>query len=382
VTDVQNRSGVLHRIFASESEAAPGDSHEQVVLCHDRDSGLKAVIAIHSTTLGPALGGTRFHPYASEEEAVQDVLNLARGMSYKNALAGLDLGGGKAVIIGDPARASEGGIKTEALLRAFGRFVQSLGGRYVTACDVGTYVADMDVVARECDYVTGRSPEYGGAGDSSVLTAFGVFQAMRACAQHRWGAPTLAGRRVGVAGVGKVGHYLVGHLVAEGAQVVITDVSEQAVARVRAAHPGVEVAPNAGALIRANLDVYAPCALGGALDDATVAVLTAGVVCGAANNQLAHPGVEKDLADRGVLYAPDYLVNAGGVIQVADEIEGFVFERAKAKAARIYDTALEIFARAQADGVPPAVAADRLAERRMADVGRLRSILVPNGRRG
>jgi valine dehydrogenase (NAD+) len=213
VTDLQERSGVLHRIFASESASAPGDSHEQVVLCHDRDSGLKAVIAIHSTALGPALGGTRFHPYASEEEAVQDALNLARGMSYKNALAGLDLGGGKAVIIGDPAT-----IKTEALLRAYGRFVQSLGGRYVTACDVGTYVADMDVIARECDFVTGRSPEHGGAGDSSVLTAFGVFQAMRACAQHRWGAPTLAGRRVGIAGVGKVGHYLVGHLVEDGAQ--------------------------------------------------------------------------------------------------------------------------------------------------------------------
>ncbi len=240
----------------------------------------------------------------------------------------------------------------------------------------------MDVVARECDYVTGRSPEYGGAGDSSVLTAFGVFQAMRACAKHRWGAPTLAGRRVGVAGVGKVGHYLVGHLVEEGAQVVVTDVRADAVARVRAAHPGVEVVADAGALVRANLDVYAPCALGGALDDATVAALTATVVCGAANNQLAHPGVEKDLADRGVLYAPDYLVNAGGVIQVADEIGGFVFERAKAKAALIYDTTLEIFARAQADGVPPAVAADRLAERRMADVGRLRSIHLPGGRRG
>jgi valine dehydrogenase (NAD+) len=381
VTDLQERSGVLHRIFASESASAPGDSHEQVVLCHDRDSGLKAVIAIHSTALGPALGGTRFHPYASEEEAVQDALNLARGMSYKNALAGLDLGGGKAVIIGDPAHATEGGAKTEALLRAYGRFVQSLGGRYITACDVGTYVADMDVVARECDFVTGRSPEYGGAGDSSVLTAFGVFQAMRACARHRWGAPTLAGRRVGVAGVGKVGHYLVGHLVEEGAQVVVTDVNADAVARVRSAHPGVEVAADAGALIRANLDVYAPCALGGALDDATVAGLTATVVCGAANNQLAHPGVEKDLADRGILYAPDYLVNAGGVIQVADEIGGFVFDRAKAKAARIYDTTLEIFARAQADGVPPAVAADRLAERRMADIGRLRSILVPGTRR-
>ena len=376
MTDHQHRSGVLHRIFASESDAAPGDSHEQVVLCHDRDSGLKAVIAIHSTALGPALGGTRFHPYATEEEAVQDALNLARGMSYKNALAGLDLGGGKAVIIGDPAT-----VKTEALLRAYGRFVQSLGGRYVTACDVGTYVADMDVVARECDYVTGRSPEYGGAGDSSVLTAFGVFQAMRACAQRRWGAPTLAGRRVGVAGVGKVGHYLVEHLLEDGATVVVTDVNPAALDRVRAAHPGIEVAADAEALIRADLDVYAPCALGGALDDATVAALTATVVCGAANNQLAHPGVEKDLADRGVLYAPDYLVNAGGVIQVADEIEGFVFERARAKAAKIFDTTLEIFARAEADGVPPAVAADRLAEKRMADIGRLRSILLPGDRR-
>jgi valine dehydrogenase (NAD+) len=381
VTDVSERSGVLRRIFASETEAAPGDSHEQVVLCHDRDSGLKAVIAIHSTALGPALGGTRFHPYASEEEAVQDALNLARGMSYKNALAGLDLGGGKAVIIGDPAPRAEGGDKSEALLRAYGRFVQSLGGRYVTACDVGTYVADMDVIARECDYVTGRSPENGGAGDSSVLTAFGVFQGMRASAQHRWGTPSLEGRRVGVAGIGKVGHYLVRHLVEEGARVVVTDVREDAVDRVRAAHPGVEVAADADALIRADLDVYAPCALGGALDDTTVPALTAGIVCGAANNQLAHPGVEKDLADRGILYAPDYVVNAGGVIQVADEIQGFVFERARAKAAKIFDTTLEIFDRARADGVPPAVSADRLAERRMADVGRLRSILLTGPRR-
>ncbi|MFC1439096.1 Glu/Leu/Phe/Val dehydrogenase dimerization domain-containing protein [Streptacidiphilus sp. N1-10] len=381
MTDVSERSGVLRRIFASETEAAPGDSHEQVVLCHDRDSGLKAVIAIHSTALGPALGGTRFHPYASEEEAVQDALNLARGMSYKNALAGLDLGGGKAVIIGDPAPRAEGGDKSEALLRAYGRFVQSLGGRYVTACDVGTYVVDMDVVARECDYVTGRSPEHGGAGDSSVLTAFGVFQGMRASAQHRWGSPSLEGRRVGVAGIGKVGHYLVRHLVEEGARVVVTDVRAEAVERVRAEHPQVEVAADADALIRADLDVYAPCALGGALDDTTVPALTAGIVCGAANNQLAHPGVEKDLADRGILYAPDYVVNAGGVIQVADEIQGFVFERARAKAAKIFDTTLEIFDRARADGVPPAVSADRLAERRMADIGRLRSILLTGPRK-
>jgi valine dehydrogenase (NAD+) len=320
------------------------------------------VIALHSTALGPALGGTRFHAYASDEEAVDDALNLSRGMSYKNALAGLDHGGGKAVLIGDP-----GTLKTEELLLAYGRFVASLGGRYVTACDVGTYVADMDVVARENRWTTGRSPEQGGAGDSSVLTAFGVFQGMRAAARAQWGEPTLRGRRVGVAGVGKVGHHLVGHLVDDGAQVVVTDVRADAVARITARYPGVTAVADADRLVRTPLDVYAPCALGGALDDTTVAALTATVVCGAANNQLAHPGVAKDLADRGILYAPDYVVNAGGVIQVADELHGFDFERAKAKAAKIHDTTLAIFERARADGVPPAVAADRLAEQRMAE---------------
>jgi valine dehydrogenase (NAD+) len=389
VTDVQTVSashsapGVLSRIFRTEQDGVPNDGHEQVVLCHDRSSGLKAIIAIHSTALGPALGGTRFFPYVSEEAALEDALNLSRGMSYKNALAGLDLGGGKAVIIGDPNTA-----KNEAMLRAYGRFVQSLRGRYVTACDVGTYVQDMDVVARECDYVTGRSPEQGGAGDSSVLTAFGVFQGMRASAQASWGQPTLRGRRVGIAGVGKVGHYLVGHLVADGATVVITDVSETAVNRVRAAYPDVEVVADTAALLQARLDVYAPCALGGALDDHTVGALGAAgtaVVCGAANNQLAHPGVEKDLAGRGILYAPDYLVNSGGVIQVADEFEsqhkgGYNFDRAKNKATRIFDTTLEIFTRAAADGVPPAVAADRLAEKRMREISALRSVLVPGAR--
>ncbi len=340
--------------------------HEQVLLCQDRESGLKAVIALHSTALGPALGGTRFHAYASEENpeeaALLDALNLARGMSYKNALAGLDHGGGKAVILGDPEE-----IKTEKLLLAYGRFVASLGGRYVTACDVGTYVSDMDVVARECPWTTGRSPENGGAGDSSVLTAFGVFQGMRASAQASWGAPTLRGRRVGIAGVGKVGHHLVDHLLEDGAEVVVTDVREESVDRVLARHPRVRAVRDTDALIRDDLDVYAPCALGGALDDATVPVLTAKVVCGAANNQLAHPGVEKDLAGRGILYAPDYVVNAGGVIQVADELHGFDFDRAKAKAAKIFDTTLAIFDRAQTDGIPPAAAADRLAEHRMAE---------------
>ncbi|WP_328321948.1 Leu/Phe/Val dehydrogenase [Streptomyces sp. NBC_00388] len=349
---------VLHTLFHSDQ-----GGHEQVVLCQDRASGLKAVIALHSTALGPALGGTRFYPYANEGAAVADALNLARGMSYKNAMAGLDHGGGKAVIIGDPEL-----IKTEELLLAYGRFVSSLGGRYVTACDVGTYVADMDVVARECAWTTGRSPENGGAGDSSVLTAFGVYQGMRASAQHLWGDPSLRGRRVGVAGVGKVGHHLVGHLLAEGAEVVITDVREDSLRRVTEAHPGrVTTVRDTAALIRTEgLDIYAPCALGGALNDISVPVLTAKVVCGAANNQLAHPGVEKDLADLGILYAPDYVVNAGGVIQVADELHGFDFDRCKKKAAGIFDTTLAIFARAKEDGIPPAAAADRIAEQRMA----------------
>ncbi|MGW0213133.1 Glu/Leu/Phe/Val family dehydrogenase [Micromonospora chokoriensis] len=355
-------------VFASTDDPV-STGHEQVVFCQDKQSGLKAIIGIYSTALGPALGGTRFYPYASEEDALADVLDLSRGMAYKNALAGLDLGGGKAVIWGDPEQ-----IKSEALLRAYGRFVESLGGRYYTACDVGTYVADMDVVARETRYVTGRSVEHGGAGDSSILTAWGVFQGMRAAAEHVWGTPSLRGRRVGVAGLGKVGKYLTGHLLEDGAEVVATDVNPKALEWVRSNHPQVTVVDDASALVAADIDVYAPCALGGALNDDTVPALRAKVVAGAANNQLAHPGIEKLLADRGILYTPDYVVNAGGVIQVADEIEGFNFDRAKLRATRIYDTTREILRLADAEGVPPAVAADRLAERRMADIGRLRGI--------
>ncbi|MGC4110411.1 MAG: Glu/Leu/Phe/Val dehydrogenase dimerization domain-containing protein [Nocardioides sp.] len=344
--------------------------HEQVVFCNDPASGLKAIVAIHSTALGPALGGTRFYPYASTADAVHDVLNLSRGMTYKNSLAGLDLGGGKAVIIGDPAR-----DKTEALLRAYGRFVQSLNGRYFTACDVGTYSADMDVIAHECDYVTGRTVAHGGAGDSSVLTAYGVFQGMRASAEAVWGAPTLAGRTVGVEGVGKVGHHLVRHLVEDGARVVVTDVNPAAVESMVREYGATAVA-DTDALVRAEIDVFAPCAMGGALTDEVVEVLAARIVCGAANNQLAHPGIEKALADRGVLYAPDFCVNSGGVIQVADELEGFSFERAEQRASGIFETTRSVLALAQSEAVTPAGAADRLAERRMRDVGRLRGVYL------
>ena len=356
-----------HQVAAGVFGKASG--HEQVVYCHDEATGLKAIIAIYSTALGPALGGTRFYPYADEQDALDDVLNLSKGMAYKAALAGLDLGGGKAVIIGDPTR-----IKTEALLRAYGRFVQSLNGRYYTACDVGTFSEDMDHIARECSFVTGRTVAHGGAGDSSVLTAFGVFQGMRAAAETTWGAPTLSGRTVGVAGVGKVGHHLVTHLVEDGASVVVTDVNPAALARVQAQHPDVRVVPDADALVAAELDVYAPCALGGALTDDVVTTLSARIVCGAANNQLAHEGIEKSLQDHGILYAPDYMVNAGGLIQVADELEGFSFDRAKQRATKIFDTTKQVFELAADEGVPPAVAADRLAERRMTEVGRLRGI--------
>jgi valine dehydrogenase (NAD+) len=345
--------------------------HEQVVFCQDNRSGLRAIIGIYSTALGPALGGTRFYPYGSEDEALADVLRLSEAMAYKNALAGLDHGGGKAVIIGDPAR-----IKTEPLLRAYGRFIASLGGRYVTACDVGTRSEDMDIIARESRHVTGRTVAAGGAGDSSVLTALGVMHGMRAAAGHAWGDVGLQGRIVGVEGVGKVGHRLVDHLVEAGAEVVICDVSDGAVHAVIARHPQVRAVADIGALVTEQLDILAPCALGSTLTEDLVNALTARVVCGAANNQLAHHGIEKLLADRGILYAPDYVVNSGGVIQVADELAGFNFDRARAATEQIFATTAKVLAIADADGVPPSVAADRLAERRMADVGRLRGIYL------
>lgn len=350
------------------SQPTPGVAeHEQVVFCHDRASGLRAVIALHDTRLGPGLGGTRFHPYPSMEEAVADVLRLSRGMSYKNALAGLPHGGGKAVIVGDPSR-----DKTPELLEAYGRFVESLGGRYVTACDVGTYVADMDVVSRTTRWATGRSPENGGAGDSSLLTAYGVFEGMRAAAAHVWGTPTLAGRRVGIAGVGKVGRRLARHLIEDGASVVVTDVSDAVVESLRAQIPQVEAVRDVAALVGEPLDVYSPCALGGALDPGAVETLSARIVCGGANNQLVSegPGGTADrLRERGITYCPDYLVNAGGVIQVSDELHGFDLERARKATAAIFEHTTEVLRTADEREITPADAADHVAEQRMAAGG-------------
>lgn len=347
--------------------------HEQVVFRHDEATGLRSIIAIHSTALGPALGGTRFHTYPDDEAALTDVLRLSRAMSYKAACAGLDLGGGKAVILGDPDT-----DKSEALLRSYGRTVESLGGRYVTACDVGTYPADMEVIGRETRWATGRPAAHGGAGDSGILTARGVFVAMRACARQQWGTASLSGRHVAVQGLGKVGRRLVEHLLADGAKVTVTDVDEERVAAV-SEEAGVDVvAP--GEVVEVDADVFSPNALGAVLTAASIPRLRASVVCGGANNQLEVP--EDDgarLEDRGILYAPDYVVNAGGLITVADELHpgGHSQARAEAKVETIGDTLLEIFAEARREGVPTEHAAERVAEKRMAAVSDLRGFWLP-----
>ena len=332
--------------------------YEQVVHCHDPTTGLRAIIAIHSTVLGPALGGTRFYPFRSEADALTDVLRLAVGMTYKNAASGLDLGGGKAVILGDPRR-----DRSEPLIRTYARFVDSLHGRYLTAEDVGTTQADMDLIRAETPYVTGTSASLGGSGDPSPATAWGVLNAMRAVADHLWGSPSLEGRRIVVSGVGKVGWALVGHLVEETAKVVVADL-DQARVDAAVALPGVEAVAPEDALA-APCDILSPCALGAVLGPDTIPLLRCAAVVGAANNQLAEEADADRLAYRGVLYAPDYVANAGGVINIADELHGYDRDRAWARVAGIRDTMAAVLATAAAESITPEAAADRLAERRI-----------------
>lgn len=357
------RLGRLVNVF----DRVGGAGHEQVVFCHDRTTGLRAVIAVHSTRLGPALGGTRFHPYPNEDEAVEDALRLAEAMTYKAAVAGLDLGGGKAVIVGDPET-----DKTEALLRAYARFVDSLGGRYVTAEDVGTTQADMDLVRRETPYVTGVSPSLGGSGDPSHATARGVVHAMRAVALRLWGTTSLAGRHVVVHGVGKVGSDLAGHLVEDGAEVTVSDVRASAVERV-AGRLGAAVAPPEKAHATP-CDIYSPCALGGALSPETIPELRCAAVVGSANNQLADTSGPRLLDEAGVLYCPDYVANAGGMINVAEELRGYDSGRADAQVRSIFDTTTAVLSVAAADGVTTVEAAARMAERRMEQLAHVQLI--------
>jgi len=345
--------GIDERIFDHRA-----DPHERVVFANDQASGLRAIIAIHSTTLGPALGGTRFYPYADEQAALTDVLRLSRGMTYKAAAAGLDLGGGKAVIVGDPTT-----LKSDELLRAYGRLVESLGGDYITAGDVGTTSADMDVIGTTTSHVVARTAAAGGSGDSAPLTALGVFQSMKAAAASVWGTPDLSGRSVGVEGVGKVGRNLVGLLVADGARVVVSDVARAAVDDVLRAHPQVVAADR---VIDRDLDVYAPCALGATLTTRTVSSLTASIVCGAANNQLSSAGVERDLHDRSIVWVPDYVANSGGLIQVAGERLRKDPDAVRRQVVAVFDTVGGILRHAADHGVTPGAAADHLANARLA----------------
>jgi valine dehydrogenase (NAD+) len=356
-----------------EGPFARFDGHEQVVFGSDDETGLRCIIAIHSTRLGPALGGTRFYPYATEDEALTDVLRLSRSMTYKAASAGLDLGGGKAVIIGDPAEQ-----RSEALLRAYGRILDGLGGRYITACDVGTTPEDMAIIGRESRWVTGADVLHGGSGDSGVMTAYGVYLAMKAAAAAAFGSDRLEGRHIAVQGLGKVGARLVGHLVDEGAKITAADVSEAAVARV-AELPGVEIV-GVDEVLAVDADIVSPNALGAVWDETSIARLRAPVICGGANNQLTDRVADAQrLHDAGVLFAPDYVVNAGGLINVSDELEadGYHEERARLRAQAIPETLTEIIRVSRTEDVPTEVAATRVADRRIAAVGGLRRIWRP-----
>ena len=344
-----------------------GDGYEQVVFCSDDQSGLRAIIAIHSTALGPALGGTRFYPYTSEDEALIDVLRLAKGMTYKAAAAGLDLGGGKAVIIGDHRR-----IKSEELLRAYGRFVETLGGRYITAEDVGTALGDMDVVRRESRWVTGCSHTYGGSGDPSPVTAYGVLQGIKACALDVFGDADLSGRTVALQGVGKVGYALCGYLVEAGAKVTIADADVDNLARAVNDH-GVETTPPE-TVHAMEADVFAPCALGGGVNDDTISELRCKIIAGAANNQLARPEHGEKLRDLGILYAPDFVINAGGLINVEDELRGYDRARAMKRVEGIYKQLQYIFSMSKERGISTAQAANEYAEDRIRKISRIRLV--------
>ncbi|HUG41934.1 MAG TPA: Glu/Leu/Phe/Val dehydrogenase [Longimicrobiales bacterium] len=333
--------------------------HEQVVICYEPAAGYKGIIAIHNTTLGPALGGTRFWNYRNDEEAFTDALRLARGMTYKAATAGLNLGGGKAVILGDPKVK-----RREAIFRAHGRFVESLKGRYITAEDVGTSVEDMDYVHMETEYVTGLA---GRSGDPSPVTAYGTYRGIKACAKDRYGSDDLDGVTVAVQGVGHVGYYLCEDLAAEGAKLIVTDIDAERVRRVVDDFGAKAVAPDD--IYDVDAQVFAPCALGAVVNDDTLEEFSFDIIAGAANNQLAEERHGKVLMERDILYAPDYVINAGGLINVYGELNGWTAERSKRKAGEIYDTLDQLFELAKEQGIPTSEAADRLAERRIQQVG-------------
>jgi leucine dehydrogenase len=346
--------------------------YEQLVFCHDPASGLKAIICIHDTTLGPALGGTRMWQYDSEEDAITDVVRLARGMSYKNAAAGLNIGGGKAVIIGNSRT-----DKSEALFRAFGRFVHSLNGRYITAEDVGTTVEDMDYIRMETSHVVGLGGIERSSGDPSPVTAYGTWKGMKACAREVWGTDSLQAKTVAVQGLGHVGYTLCRHLHEEGANLIVTDINEENVSRIVADFGARPVAP--AEIYGVDCDIFAPCALGAVVNDETLPRLKCRIIAGAANNQLKETRHGDILEAKGILYAPDFIINAGGVINVADELQegGYDRERAIKKVDGIYNIIEKVIAIAKRDRIPTYKAADILAEERIAVIGKVKKTLLP-----
>ncbi len=350
-------------VFAEASRLG----HEQVVFCHDEPTGLKAIIGIHNTVLGPSLGGTRMWNYATEEEAAIDVLRLSRGMTYKAAISGLNLGGGKAVIIGDPAQ-----LKNEAFLRRFGKFVDSLGGKYITAEDMNMGTSDMEYIGMETNHVTGLPVEMGGSGDPSPVTAYGVYVGMKAAAKKAYGADSLNGKKVSVQGVGQVGMYLVNHLVKEGAEVYITDINQNKLAAIAKNTGARVVGPDE--IYDLDVDIYAPCAMGATVNDDTISRLKCQVIAGGANNQfkdeVRHGNM---LIDKGIVYAPDFVINAGGIINISSELKGaYNKDQAYAWTEKIFDTCTDILNKAEADKIPSQEAAMLLAEKRIADVGNIK----------
>lgn len=337
------------------------DDHEQVVFCNDKETGLKAIIGIHNTVLGPALGGTRMWNYTNEWEALNDVLRLSRGMTFKSSISGLDLGGGKAVIIGDSKT-----VKTPELMRKFGSFVNSLSGKYITAEDVGMETKDMDTVRDVTPYVTGISEERGGSGNPSPITAYGVFMGLKAATKFQFGSDNLEGKKVLVQGIGHVGEVLVQHLTESGAHVIISDINEQRLEEVGAKY-GAKIF-SGSELYAADVDIYAPCALGATINDDTIMKLKAKVIAGAANNQLANEKIHGNiLKERGILYAPDFLINAGGVINVYSELANLTKHQVVEKTENIYNTSLEIFDFAKKNDIPTYQAALSIAQKRIDD---------------
>ncbi len=341
------------------------DGHERIIFAHEPVSGLRSIIAIHDRTMGPALGGLRFFPYSDEQSALKDVMNLAKAMTYKSALADLSVGGGKSVIIGNPQI-----DKTEALLRSFGKVLNDLNGAYIVAEDAGTSQKDMDVIRRSTRFVTGASTSSGGAGDPSPVTAMGIFEGMKACVKHVFDRDDLSGIKVAIQGVGNVGFPLAKHLHQAGAKLVVSDKNQDHI-KTAVKELGVQaVAPED--IFGIDCDIFSPCAMGGAINENTIQKLKCKIIAGAANNQLASEEIAEKLVTKGIVYAPDFVINAGGIIHVAQELEGYEWKKVEVRVQRIYNTILQILERSQSQKLPPskiavAMAKDRLAAKRLKD---------------